>query len=89
MLAEVVLPRDSGLVGADPVDADLLTRYDTTVLAIRRGEAVIRDDLGSTRFDAGDTLLLQTTESALSFLRDDGDVILTDTDALLQIAQDA
>ncbi len=79
MLAEVVVPPDSGLVQATPTGADLLDRHDTSVLAIRRGESILRDDVAMTPLSAGDTLLLQTTESALAYLQADGDVILTDT----------
>jgi di/tricarboxylate transporter len=79
MLAEVVITSDSGLVGATPTGAALLDRHDTSVLAIRRGESIVRDDVATTPLSAGDTLLLQTTESALAYLQSDGDVILTDT----------
>jgi di/tricarboxylate transporter len=67
------------LVDATPTEAALLDRHDTSVLAIRRGQSVLRDDVATTSLSVGDTLLLQTTESALAHLQDDGDVILTDT----------
>ncbi|MHB9287760.1 SLC13 family permease [Halobacteriales archaeon Cl-PHB] len=79
MLAEVVLPPDSGLRGATAAEEDLLGRFDTTVIAVRRGDDVIRDGLDDLAFSAGDTLLLQTTESAVAHLQDEGDAILTDT----------
>ncbi len=79
ILAEVVLPPESGLVGESPREAQLLERYDTTVLAIRRGEEIIRENLGATAFRAGDTVLLQTTPSAVEHLADEGDAILTET----------
>jgi len=79
ILAEVVLPPDSGLVGETPRSARLLERFDTTVLAIRRGETVRREGLGAETFRAGDTVLLQTTPSAVEHLGEDGDAILTET----------
>ncbi|MFB6311485.1 MAG: SLC13 family permease [Salinirussus sp.] len=79
MLAEVVLPPDSAFIGTTPTDADLVARYDTSVLAIRRGETIHRENVAEMMLERGDTLLLQTTESALAFLQEDGDIILTDT----------
>ncbi len=79
MLAEVVLPPSSGLIDQTATEAQLLERYDTTVLAVRRGMEIMRDDVPTIEFRSGDTLLLQTTESAVEFLREEGDVILTDS----------
>jgi len=79
ILAEVVLPPDSGLIGETPRTARLLERFDTTVLAIRRGETVTREGLAAESFRAGDTVLLQTTPSAIEHLGEDGDAILTET----------
>ncbi len=79
MLAEVVVPPGSGLRDATAGEAGLLERYDTTVLAVRRGDDLIREGLDDVPFSAGDAVLVQTTESALTHLQDEGDVILTDT----------
>jgi di/tricarboxylate transporter len=75
MLMEVVVPGDSGLVDETPADAKLTERFETKVLAVRRGDEVETGGLSGRRLRAGDTLLLQTTESAIDYLREEGDVI--------------
>lgn len=77
ILVEVVLPPDSGLVDETPRDAKLSERFETKVLAVRRGDEVVREELTDRRLRAGDTLLLQTTESAIAHLREEGDMIPT------------
>jgi di/tricarboxylate transporter len=78
ILVEAVLPPDSGLVDVTPAEAKLTERFDTKVLALRRGEEVVREGLSDRRLRAGDTLLFQTTESAIAYLREEGDVIPTE-----------
>ncbi|MFB6184578.1 MAG: SLC13 family permease [Haloarculaceae archaeon] len=77
MLAAVVVPDGSGLVGETLTMAKLKARFDTTVLAVRRGGEVIREHLDEHHFRAGDTLLLQTTETAIEFLVDEGDLVVS------------
>mgnify|MGYP006281322579 CR=1 FL=1 len=75
MLVEVVVPEGSGLVDSTP-EAERLTRsFETKVLAIRRGDDLVTADLADRTFRTGDTLLLQTTESALAYLREEGDIV--------------
>jgi di/tricarboxylate transporter len=81
MLAEVVLPADSDLVDTTPRDAKLVERFDTKVIAMRRGEEVSQSELADRRLRAGDTLLLQTTQSALDFLGEEGEIITLDGQA--------
>jgi di/tricarboxylate transporter len=75
MLAEVVVPVGSGLVDSTPIAERLTSQFETKVLAIRRGDDVITAGLADRTLRAGDTLLLQTTESALEYLREEGDLI--------------
>jgi di/tricarboxylate transporter len=69
-------------------EAMLEDALDTTVLAIRRAERIIRTDLEETLVRPGDTVLLQTTESAIDYLVDRGDLVVThDPEAELPDAQ--
>jgi di/tricarboxylate transporter len=77
ILAEAVVPDGSGLVGETLTTTRLTERFDTTVLAVRRGGEIIREGLGDRHFRVGDTLLLQTTETAIEYLVDEGDLVVT------------
>jgi len=78
MLMEAVVPPGSDLVGDTPAEARLRRRFDTTVLAVRRGDEVRHEGLQDRRLRVGDTLLLQTTEAAISYLLEEGDLVVTD-----------
>jgi di/tricarboxylate transporter len=73
----VVLP-DSGLVGETVAETGLRHALHTTVLAIRRGPTVLRQDLEDAVLEAGDALLLETTEPAVDYLADAGDLLVTE-----------
>jgi len=77
MLAEVVVPGDSRFVGKRIGESALDERFDTTVLAVRRGDEVMRRDLDDVELRAGDTLLLQTTAGAIAYLADRDEVVVT------------
>ncbi|WP_256298199.1 SLC13 family permease [Haloarchaeobius salinus] len=51
--------------------------YDVTVLAVRRGNEVIRKRLRDVRLEASDVLLVQTSDAALDRLRSDRGVIVS------------
>ena len=76
-LAEVVIPGDSRFVGKRLGDSALDDRFDTTVLAVRRGDGVITRDLDDVELRRGDTLLLQTTAGAIAYLADRDEVMVT------------
>jgi di/tricarboxylate transporter len=76
MLAEVVVPEGSWLVGESPVGADLRRRFATTVLGVRRGGSVLREDLDDRAIREGDTLLVRTTDATLEYLREEAAVLL-------------
>jgi len=78
VLAEAVVHRESRLLGRTLGSVDLRSRFDTTVLAVRRGETVIRERLDGVELTAGDTLLLQTPADKFSHLEDEGYLLLTD-----------
>ncbi|WP_435095151.1 SLC13 family permease [Halarchaeum sp. P4] len=74
-LAEVVVLADSRLVGETPASARLTEQFDSTVLALQRGDTLIAD-VENTEFRAGDSLLLHTTLADVEHLQDRGDVAL-------------
>ena len=67
-IAELLILSNSRLVGSTLKDLRFRQRYNATVLAIRRGEEVLRDRLGQVPLRFGDLLLVQgPRESLLGF----------------------
>lgn len=58
-VAEVLILSNSRLIGSTLKDVRFRQRYNATVIAIRRGEELIRQRLGKVRLKFGDLLLLQ------------------------------
>jgi len=78
-LVEVVILPDSRLVGETIGETRLDEHFDTTALAVRRGDETTQQQLDDWEIGAGDTLLLQTTDEAIEFLVEHGDVVVTET----------
>ena len=64
-VAEVLILSNSRLIGTTLKDLRFRQRYNLTVLAIRRGEELIRDRLGSVPLRFGDLLLVQGAKQSL------------------------
>ena len=64
-VAEVLILSNSRLIGTTLKDLRFRQRYNLTVLAIRRGEELIRDRLGKVRLRFGDLLLVQGEKQSL------------------------
>ncbi len=64
-VAEVLILSNSRLIGTTLKDLRFRQRYNLTVLAIRRGEELIRDRLGKVRLRFGDLLLVQGDKQSL------------------------
>ena len=58
-VAEVLILSNSRLIGSNLKDLRFRQRYNATVIAIRRGEELIRDRLGKVPLRFGDLLLVQ------------------------------
>ena len=58
-VAEILILSNSRLIGSNLKDMRFRQRYNATILAIRRGEEVIRDRLGTVSLRFGDLLLAQ------------------------------
>ena len=76
-LVEVVILADSRFVGETIAETKLDEQFDTTTLAIRRGGDTYREDIDEMSVETGDTLLLQTTDAAIDYLSENGDVVVT------------
>ncbi|NHN42797.1 SLC13 family permease [Halorubellus sp. JP-L1] len=77
-LAEVVILPESRFVGETVLDTKLAELFETTTLAVRRGDALYRDGLDERELRSGDVLLLQTTPGAIEYLSERGDVVVTE-----------
>ena len=77
-VVEVLLPNGSTLVGASVRDLRFRQRYNATMLAVRRGNQVLRELLGRVVLQAGDVLLLQAPLDAIRGMKANNDLVLLD-----------
>ena len=75
-VVEVLLPNGSTLVGASVRDMRFRQRYNSTLLAVRRGNQVLRELLGRVVLQAGDVLLLQAPVDAIRGMQANNDLVL-------------
>ncbi len=75
-LVEVVISPEAPLIGETLETLNFRSRYDATVLAIRRGGKVIHARMDERQLRAGDTLLLQATEDTITRFSNDRDFIV-------------
>lgn len=87
-LIEVLIPPRSTLVRRTLQGAGFLGRYRSAVLAVQRRGKILRDRLTDIHLDAGDTLLLQVSKTALSRLMKASDVIVTNELTELYLRKD-
>ncbi|MFZ9736634.1 MAG: SLC13 family permease [Prochlorotrichaceae cyanobacterium] len=64
-ISEVLILSNSRLVGTTLQELRFRQRYNATILAIRRGEALLRERLGQVRLRFGDLLLVQGPKQSL------------------------
>ena len=77
-VVEVLLPNGSTIAGTSVRDLRFRQRYNATLLAVRRGNQVLRELLGRVVLHAGDVLLLQAPLDAIRGLQDSNDLVLLD-----------
>ena len=75
-MVEVLLPSGSTLAGDCLRDLRFRQRYNATVLALRRGNAVLRERLGRVQLRDGDVLLLQGPKDAIRGLQASNDLVV-------------
>lgn len=78
-LVEALIPPESSLIGQTIMEMRFAQRFNTVVLAIRRGREVLRSRLGQVQLRLGDALLLQAPTPALRGLQVSRDLLLVDT----------
>ena len=77
-VVEVLLPNGSTITGTSVRDLRFRQRYNATLLAVRRGNQVLRELLGRVVLQAGDVLLLQAPLDAIRGLQANNDLVLLD-----------
>ncbi|QLH83303.1 SLC13 family permease [Halosimplex pelagicum] len=77
-LVEAVVHPESRVVGRTVGDLQLRERFDTTVLALRRGDDLRREDLDAAELQSGDALLLQTTATAVDYFEEADYLVVTE-----------
>ena len=75
-VAEALILSNSRLIGTTLKDIRFRQRYNLTVLAIRRGEELIRDRLGRVRLQFGDLLLVQGAKQSLLGLQTNRELLV-------------
>lgn len=77
-IIEALVPAGSRLIGQSLREVRFAQRFHAAVLAIRRGEDLLRDRLGRVDLRLGDALLLQTPLAAIKGLQGSVDLLLAD-----------
>lgn len=75
-IAEVLILSNSDLVGSTLKELRFRQRYNATVLAIRRGQELVRDRLGKVPLRFGDLLLVQGPKQSLLGLQISRDLLV-------------
>lgn len=75
-IAEVMVGANANLLGSTLKELRFRQRYNVTVLAIRRGEEVVRDRLGRVPLRFGDLLLVQGPKQSLLGLQASRDLLV-------------
>ncbi len=75
-MVEVLLPSGSTLAGDSLRDLRFRQRCNVTVLALRRGNQVLRERLGRVQLREGDVLLLQGPKDAIRGLQANNDLVV-------------
>lgn len=77
-IAEVLILSNSRLVGSTLKEMRFRQRYNATVLAIRRGEELVRDRMGRVPLRFGDLLLVQGPQSSFTGLQTTRELLVLD-----------
>ncbi|KEF42584.1 MAG: hypothetical protein ER33_04795 [Cyanobium sp. CACIAM 14] len=77
-VVEVLIPAGSRLIGQSLRETRFSQRFNSNVLAIRRGEEILRDRLGQVSLRLGDALLLQSPRASVPGLQVSRDLLLLD-----------
>jgi len=75
-LVEVVIAPGSSLVRETLASSNFRQRYDATVLALRRGDALLRERMDEAQLRVGDTLLIEATTDSIDRLNNNRNFIV-------------
>ena len=87
-IAEVLILSNSRLIGATLKDLRFRQRYNATVLAIRRGQELIRERLGKVPLRFGDLLLVQAPKESFIGLQTTRELLVLEERNLETLRQD-
>ena len=87
-IAEVLILSNSNLIGSTLKDIRFRQRYNATVLAIRRGDELVRERLGKVKLRFGDVLLLQGPNESFLGLQTSRDLLFIGDRDLETLRQD-
>ena len=86
--AEVMILSDSNLIGSTLKDLRFRQRYNCTVMAIRRGQELVRDRLGKVSLRFGDLLLVQGPKQSLVGLQTSKDLLIMEQSDVENLRRD-
>lgn len=87
-IAEVLILSNSRLVGSTLKDLRFRQRYNATVLAIQRGEELVRQRLGKVRLRFGDLLLVQGPRQSIQGLQTSRELLVLEQRDVESLRQD-
>ncbi|MEM9275922.1 MAG: SLC13 family permease [Cyanobacteria bacterium P01_F01_bin.143] len=87
-IAEVLILSNSNSIGSTLKELRFRQRYNATVLAIRRGEELVRNRLSKVPLRFGDVLLLQGSRQSLSGLQTNKSMLVIDQKELKTLRRD-
>jgi len=87
-IAEVLILSNSRLIGSTLKDIRFRQRYNGTVLAIRRGEELIRERLGKVQLKFGDLLLVQGPKESFLGLQTTRELLVLEEKSLENLRLD-
>lgn len=87
-IAEILILSNSRLIGSTLKDIRFRQRYNATVLAVRRGEELVRERLGKVPLKFGDLLLVQGPKQSFIGLQTTQEMLVLEERDLETIRQD-
>jgi di/tricarboxylate transporter len=87
-IAEVLIPSNSNLIGSTIKEIRFRQRYNFTVLAMHRGQAITRERLAESRLKFGDVLLVQGPKQSLLGLQINRNLLVLNQQELETLRRD-
>lgn len=87
-VAEVLILSNSNIIGSTLKDLRFRQRYNATVLAIRRGEELVRERMGKIPLRFGDLLLVQGPKESLLGLQTSSDLLVMEQQDIESLRKD-